>query len=141
MNDLAAERRLVLDTNILVAAAWARRSASRRIVQRVADGQWTLVVSDAVLGEYQLILQRAVRRADYLPVIQRVVERAERCPAPPPGRWVLEDPEDDKFVAAAVAGRVDALLSNDHHVLKIGRVGQVRIMRPTQFLYAEETGS
>ena len=133
--------RLVLDTNILVAAAYAPSSASRKIVQRIADCELSMVVGDAVLAEYRFVLMRAVRRVDFVPVIERVLHDAEICQDPVDGRWVTDDPTDDKFIAIALAARVDALLSNDHHVLKIGQLDGVRILRPTQFLRAEETDS
>jgi len=34
---------------------------------------------------------------------------------------VIDDPEDYKFIRAAVGGEADAIVSNDRHLLDIGK--------------------
>ena len=70
--------RVVIDTNVLVAAAYADNSASRRIVDAALRKRLTVLISSDVEREYQLILDRAVRRLDYLDRLQQVVRDAER---------------------------------------------------------------
>jgi hypothetical protein len=58
--------RVVLDTNVLVAAAYNATSASRRIVEACLNGERTVVVSPALRREYDSILACAVRGPSYL---------------------------------------------------------------------------
>ena len=70
--------RVVIDTNVLVAAAYADKSASRQIVDAALHGRLTVLISTDVEREYQLILSRAVRRLDYLDRLRQLLRNARR---------------------------------------------------------------
>jgi predicted nucleic acid-binding protein len=63
---MAAATRAVLDTNVLVAAAYNPRSASRHVVEACLAGELTPVLSGALRREYEFILARAARSRPYL---------------------------------------------------------------------------
>ena len=126
-------RRVVLDTNVLVASAYNAESASRRIVEACRRGDLVLVVSPAIRREYDRILPRAIRRPGAREEIDELLDRADVVvPAETP-RVVPDDPDDDKFIAAALAGAADALITNDDHLLSIAPRAGVRVLRPSQF--------
>jgi hypothetical protein len=52
----SANCRAVLDTNVLVAAAYSPDSASRRVVEVCLDGERTAVVSPALRLEHEVAL-------------------------------------------------------------------------------------
>jgi putative PIN family toxin of toxin-antitoxin system len=125
--------RVVLDTNVLVAAAYAPASASRRIVDACLEGDIVAVASPAVKREYEHILARAVRTEDYQQRLAALLERLELVTPSETPRLVQEDPEDDKFLAAAIAGHAGWLVTNDRHLLAIDRHGGVRIVSSGRF--------
>ncbi|NNJ26166.1 putative toxin-antitoxin system toxin component, PIN family [Alienimonas chondri] len=131
-------RSLVLDTNLLVGAAYAPTSASGRLLDAITDGRMRWAVSPAVFEEYRFIVPRAVRRPGGIRRVQAALRRAE--PAFPTAaqdaaaRGVSEDPDDDKFLALATAAGVDVLLSNDHHLLDVREYAGVPIHRPGDWL-------
>lgn len=125
--------RVVLDTNVLVGSAYKERSSSRTIVDACSRGQIGLVVSSAVLREYQRIVPRAVRRPGEVERIEIVLDRAERVEPLDTPRVVTDDPEDDKFLAVAVAAQADALVTNDQHLLSHDPYRGIRIVRPGAF--------
>jgi len=128
--------RVVLDTNVLVAAAYAEGSASRRIVEAALSGRVEAVASRPVLGEYRFIVERAVRRPDYreqLAALLDSVEIVEPAPLPP---TVPDDPDDDKLLAAAVGGLAGWLVTNDRHLLVLNTFQGVRIV--TSGIFAQE---
>ena len=130
-------KRVVLDTNVLIAAAWNKRSASRRIVEACLKGKdLRAVLSPALRREYEFIIKRAARKSKYRKSLQRLVKRAEviNCDARKMGIEVPADPEDAKVLATAVAGKVDALVGNDHHLLDLAGESSVPILRPSEFL-------
>jgi putative PIN family toxin of toxin-antitoxin system len=125
--------RIVMDTNVLVAAAWAPSSASRQIVDAVLAGQIVAVVSAPILREYALILARAVRGSDSRDRIQRLLDQATVVAPQLTQRVVRDDPDDDKFVAAAVDGGAEAIVTNDHHLLALNPYQGIQILRPRAF--------
>ena len=121
--------RVVLDTNVLVAAAYNPASASRRIVEACLDGELTPVLSPALRREYEFILARATRGQPYLERIHRLVDGAEVVEPAQTPRVVPDDPEDDKLVAVArAAGAV--LISNDAHLLALAGHEGLMVVRP-----------
>jgi predicted nucleic acid-binding protein len=126
---MAAVTRVVLDTNVLVAAAYNPRSASRSVVEACLGGELTPVLSGAVRREYEFILGRAARGRPYLDRIHQMLDGAEVvAPAETP-RVVPDDPEDDKLVAAALAAGA-VLVSNDAHLLALAGHEGLKVVRP-----------
>jgi putative PIN family toxin of toxin-antitoxin system len=126
--------KVVLDTNLLVAAAYAPASASRRIVAACLRGELIAVVSPALRREYEHILPRAVRGRAGEEMLRRLLEGAtvvEPAEVPP---VVPDDPDDDKLLAAALAAGAAAVISNDGHLLGLDPFGGVRVVRPVDFV-------
>ena len=135
-------KRVVLDTNVLIAAAWNEGSASRRIVDACLEGKKVrAVLSPALRREYELIIKRAARKSRYRKSLERLIKKAEvvDCNARAMGIEVPADPEDAKVLATAVAGKVDALVGNDHHLLDMAQSASVPILRPREFLRKNKT--
>ncbi len=128
-----ALRRVVLDTNVLVAAAYNPSSASRRLVEACLLGEITIILSAAVRKEYEFILGRAVRGRRYAERLRLLVGRAEAVEPGEAPRVVPDDPEDDKLVAAALAGGA-VLVSNDGHLLAVAGHRGLRVMRPADLV-------
>lgn len=125
--------RVVLDTNVLVAAAYAPASASRRIVDACVSGDLVSVASPAVRREYECILARAVRVDEYQEELALLLEKVELVEPSEAPRQVAEDPEDDKFLAAAAAGGAEWIITNDRHLLALDSYDGIRIVPPTVF--------
>ncbi len=47
---------------------------------------------------------------------------------------VEDDPDDDHFLACAVSGRADCLVTGDPHLLKLGSYKGIPILSPADFL-------
>ena len=125
--------RVVLDTNVLVAAAYAPASASRAIVEACLHGNLEAIVSAETVREHRYILSRAVRSGAYQGRLEQILGGGtlvvpERTP-----RHVPEDAGDDKFLAAALAGQAGWIVTNDHHLLALDPYWEIRIVRPSQF--------
>jgi len=119
--------RIVLDTNVLVAAAYNPRSAARRIVEACLEGTLTAVASKAVRREYEYILARAVRVPDYQEHLALLVDGLQIVKPRKTPRVVRDDPDDDKLLAAAVAGGAEWLVTSDRHLLALDPYRGIRI--------------
>jgi predicted nucleic acid-binding protein len=126
---MAAVTRVVQDTNVLVAAAYNPRSASRHVVEACLGGELTPVVSRAVRREYEFILARAARGRPYLGRVRQLLDGAEVVEPAQTPRVVPDDPGDDKLVAAALAAGA-ALVTNDAHLLALAGHEGLEVVRP-----------
>ncbi len=126
-------RRIVLDTNVLVAAAYAPASASRRIVAACLAGELVPVASLAIRREYEHILARAVRGGDYRDRLRELLDKLELVEPSETPRLVPDDADDDKFPAAAVAGRAGWIITSDRHLLALDPHGPIRIVPAGRF--------
>jgi putative PIN family toxin of toxin-antitoxin system len=124
---------VVLDTNVLVAAAYNPAGASRRVVEACLGGALTPVLSPAVRREYEFILSRAARGRPYLDRLLLLLHKAEGVAPGEAPRVVPGDPDDDKFVAAALAAGA-ALVSNDSHLLAVAGHSGLRVVRPSDLV-------
>lgn len=129
--------RAVLDTNVLVSALLfgGRLSALRDAWQR---GRVRLVLCRETVDEFLRVLaypkfRLAEREITFL-VETEVIPFADVVDISGREGAHCRDPEDDKFIHCALAGRCRYLVSGDEDLLSLGKVGTVRIVRPEEFL-------
>jgi uncharacterized protein len=134
MSDMAESImcRIVIDTNILVASAYHRASASRRIIDAVERGEFELVLSSAIQREYDRIIPRAIRMRSEITRLGAIIVSGTRV-NPKANPRVTEDHEDDKFLAAALAGSAEAVITSDPHLLAADGYHGIRVLRPSDF--------
>jgi len=127
-----AMARILIDTNVLVGAAYNSNSASRKIVSAVEAGTLQLIVSPAIVREYKAVLPKAIHSQDAGRWVWQAIDRAESVtPSDVPS--VTEDRSDDKFLAAALAGKAEAIVTSDEHLLAVHPYARIAILQPTEF--------
>lgn len=133
--------RVVLDTNIIVSAFIVALGAPTRIVAAWRAGRIEIIVSPALLREYQhsLSYPRVLRRTGH--TLERVAVEVESIrrlavvvePLSVP-TIVARDADDDEGIAAAVTGNARYIVTGDPDLLEIRRFGDIRIASPATFL-------
>lgn len=110
--------RLVLDTDVLVAALRSRHGASWVWLDAVLGGQVTLLVSVPVILEYEAVLTRPAQLSESgfsADEVRTLIATLCRLGQPVPiwfsWRPAVRDPNDDMFVELAINGQADRLLS------------------------------
>jgi putative PIN family toxin of toxin-antitoxin system len=68
------------------------------------------------------------------PIISYLIQNAEIITAPALSQPVCEDPDDNKFIAAALASNCLIIISGDKHLLKFSGFQGVEILKPREFL-------
>lgn len=127
----------VLDTNVLISGVIATGVPHELLVAGF-EGQYDVVVSVETLTEFRRTLLEYPERFDMAePEVQREVETvryfAEFVDPAEEIEAVDADPDDDKFLEAAVAGNVDCLVSGDSHLLDLGSFRGIEILEPRTF--------
>lgn len=126
--------RLVLDCNVIISAGLVA-GTSRKVVETVVR-EHTPILCDEIIGEYRAVAMRPKFRSAWsvLDRLVSIVEAVGLSVDPSPLDVSLPDPADDVYLAAAIAGRAQALITgNTRHF--VGRCGDdLLLLTPRQFL-------
>ena len=136
--------RVVLDTNVLVSALLFRGPLNR-LINLLEEGRIGLLISREVFLEYLRVLSYpkfGLDTEDIRSLLENhILSFAEMVNAETIRPVVLEDLDDDKFLALAETGRADYLVSGDRHLLSLGRFGKIPIVSAREFLESIERES
>jgi putative PIN family toxin of toxin-antitoxin system len=125
--------RLVLDTNVLLAAVLADGLCRDLVRKRIKPHD--LFVSQALLDELAgQLREKFGQDAGEVPLLAAYQDRAALISAPPLPDPVCRDPDDDVVLSTAIAARADLIITGDQDLLVLGQYGGIRILSPRQFL-------
>lgn len=125
----------VLDTNVLASAAMG--GSCRRILELWRADRFRLVVSTEILKEYEAVLHRPKFRlpaAAVADIMNLVLRKATHVIRLVQVSAVKDDPSDNVFLEAAIAGTASVVVSGDGHLLGLREYQGIRILSSAQFL-------
>ena len=134
--------RAVLDANIIVSSVLSRVGIPPKVMDAWREMEFALVISPAIVAEVRATLNYPRIRHKYAIAdgdIDALIELFDlhalwvEGEADVPGS-LLADDKDQMFLAAAVEGRVDLIVSGDHHLLELGSYAGIPIITVRQFL-------
>jgi putative PIN family toxin of toxin-antitoxin system len=134
--------RLVLDTDVLVAAFRSERGASRELLIAALEERFVLLASTALWLEYEAVLTRPehlaamrISAAEVRDVLAALAVVAEPVTIHFLWRPALADAEDEHVLDLAMNGRADMLVTfNQDDFLEASRTFQVKIVTPAAAL-------
>ena len=123
----------MLDTNVLVSALISGDGSPGRVLASIKQEGLTLVTAAAQLDELRNVLRRERLRPRIRPEeaqdLIRNLEAVGEVVTDLPDVSVSPDPDDNRILATAVAGRADLIISGDKkHMLALGRVQGIPIV-------------
>lgn len=133
--------RLVLDTTIYVRGLMSPWGPwGRLLFDHTADHSLVLslpLVREAIdvltrpklIGKYRILAGRDIQRVLGIMSAAEIVVPADIAP-------ICRDPKDDVFLATALAGVVDYLVTEDRDLLVLGSYAGIRILDAAAFLQA-----
>ena len=128
--------RVVLDTNVLISGAFFSGPPSL-ILDACTASTFRLVLSPEIVDEYRRVGEEFIRTSpnpDFERLLNFLVAHAILVDAPQLDRPLCRDPGDDKFIACAIAGKADVIVSGDRDMLAVsGQLG-IRVLRPREFV-------
>jgi putative PIN family toxin of toxin-antitoxin system len=128
--------RIVLDTNVFISGIFFS-GPPYQILKLWRDGRVELLVSPSILEEYQRIgieLASKFRDVDLRPFWDLLAIQAQIVLPPTLPPVIHDDPSDDNFLEAAVAGNASYLISGDKHLLKLSEYQGIQILKPRDFV-------
>jgi putative PIN family toxin of toxin-antitoxin system len=129
-------RRAVFDTNILI-SGYLWKGQPRQAIEKVRDKEWTLLVSKDTIAE--LIRVLAYRKfglspEEIQPIVEDLLRISEIVEVTTKVTAIRADLTDNMFLALAVDGRAEVIVSGDHHLLDLRHFTGVPIIRVRRFL-------
>jgi putative PIN family toxin of toxin-antitoxin system len=128
--------KIVLDTNVFVSGVFFS-GPPYQILQAWREDKFQLAVSPEILEEYRRvggILAEDHPAIDLEPVLEFVIQNAVVFSAASLSEPVCDDPDDDKFLACALASGGDVIVSSDKHLLDVSGYRDIGILRPRDFV-------
>lgn len=127
---------VVVDTNVLVSALGFGGPPLDTVLRVLQPGYRILVSSDTLdelsrVMEYDRLPFTAEERGRYLDILRR--EATVVVPGTQPS-VIDRDPDDNMFLAVAIEGGADFIVSGDDHLLSLGRYRSIEIVTPAEFL-------
>jgi putative PIN family toxin of toxin-antitoxin system len=131
--------RVVLDTNVLVSGFSTPLGVPGQLLTRWLGGEYTLVMSTAILNELEDVLNRtyfasrfaAATRQAIIELVQNNGEFVQITGSIP---QVVADIADNLVLETAVQGSADYLVTGDGLLLTQAVYQEVQIVAPRQFL-------
>jgi putative PIN family toxin of toxin-antitoxin system len=139
--------RLVLDTDVVVAAVRSDRGASRRLLTGVLEGVFQALASVPLMLQYEAVLNRpehltaaALSTEDIQIILDAFAAVAEAIRIAYLWRPLLPDPGDDLVLETAVNGSAAAIVTfNRRHFTEASRAFGLQILTPGDVIRRMET--
>jgi len=128
--------RVVLDTNVLVSGVFFP-GIPCRVLEAWRDGRAIVVLSAEILEEYRRVGERLATDFSGVslePFLKLLLVEAEIVDAPPLPEPVCTDADDDKFLACALAGHCELVVSGDRALLNTSGYRGIEVVTPRAFV-------
>lgn len=133
--------RAVVDTNLFVSGMFATTGLSKRLMDCWVTRKFQLVISREIVLEIWRVLHYRRIEATFHPKeseIRRFIELIFRKAVITEGLYktdrIKADPADNKFLACALEGKADYIVSRDAHLRDLKYFHGVQIVGVKQFL-------
>jgi uncharacterized protein len=133
--------RAVLDANVYVSAAVRPQGPPGLIIRRFLRSQaFEIVTSQAIVDEvlralsYPKVRKYIQPRFDPELWFEDVIVLSHLVVGDPEFQGASKDPDDDKYIAAAIEGRAGFVVAGDSDLLDLKEYGGIRIVNPRVFL-------
>ncbi len=128
--------RIILDTNVFISGIFFSGPPSQ-ILKAWEKQSLQIVLCRQILDEYQRVADELSSKyplVDITPIIELLMVYGQFIDTKGVDISICEDPDDDKFIECAIAGKCKIIVSGDAHLLKLAGYKGVKIMKPRDFI-------
>lgn len=125
--------KVIIDTNLIVSSLWGGKP--RELIDLWQNGTIEVLTSREIVKEYLNVLSRFELDPDDLKEwAWRFTNRTTMVEPKKKIPLIKEDPDDNKFIECAAAGKADYILAGDKHLLRHKNYNETKIMLVSDFL-------
>ncbi len=128
--------KVVLDTNVVISGIFFSGPPAQ-ILDAWRNGDLQIALSAEILSEYQRvarILSKKYKVVNVQEILNLLALNAEITDTANFQVRISADPDDDKFIACALASGSGVVVSGDKHLLEITDLQEIKILSPRDFL-------
>jgi len=128
--------KVILDTNVFASGVFFT-GTPHTILNAWHHGWLSLVISPEILEEYRRVVHGLAVEfpaVDPVPPLELVAVHGLMVDAPPLPHQVCADPDDDKFLACAVASQARIVVTGDKALLRTSGYADIEVIPPKAFL-------
>lgn len=132
--------KVILDTNVLIDGVQDENSRTFKIIEASISGDLTPIISHRIKREYQRKAEELITDDEYMNLLEDFYEASINVHPASQLRIIEDDPDDNKFIEAAVEGGAEYIVSNDAHILDLSTYEDIRMVSPEEFwsIYVED---
>ncbi|MEK6935154.1 MAG: putative toxin-antitoxin system toxin component, PIN family [Nanoarchaeota archaeon] len=132
--------KITVDTNVLISSSFWK-GASDKILERIENQEVELILSKEIIEEFSQVLDyeeikdkikdkglEIRRTVEKIISISTIVQPLEKLDI------VKEDSKDNIILECAFEGKVDYIISQDNHLLRLKEFRGIKIITPEIFL-------
>lgn len=128
--------KVVIDTNVFISGIfWS--GAPSQVLTAWQSNKFDMAITQEILEEYQRvaeILSKKHPTVDIIPIIELVATKAKLYKPVKLGEQISRDPDDDKFIACALAAKTNLIVTGDDDLLSINGHMNLSMIKPRAFL-------
>lgn len=133
----------VIDTSVMISVAFAKEGVAKQLRDLIADNAFTLtlIISKAILKElyevlhYPNIIKRFKPKKEEIDeFVGTIIEHSVITKGAYSVKGITADPKDDMFIACALEGKADYIVSRDPHLRNIKHFQRIQIIDATTFV-------
>jgi len=129
-------RKVVFDTNVLI-SGYLWKGLARRALEKVRSREWALLISNDAIDELIRVLaydKFGLKPEEIEPIVRDLTEISEFVEVRTQIQIIEDDPTDNIFLALAIDGGADVIVSGDHHLLDLEEFEGIPITSIRKFL-------
>lgn len=128
--------KIILDTNVLISGIFFS-GPPYQILKLWHENKFQIVITIEIFEEYKKvaeILSEEYPEIDISQFLNYLIKNSEIAPSLRLNERICSDPDDDKFIACAIACDCKIIVSGDKHLLNVSGFQQIEVMKPRDFL-------
>jgi len=133
--------KVVIDTNQFVSSLISKQGKPAQLVDLWRQQHFILVTSPEIIVEIKKVLEYPhiiqkykLNKEDIQSLLILIEHEAVIVPGLPVINVIKDDPDDNKFLACALAAQAEYIVTGDQHLLSLGRYESILIVTVKDFL-------